>query len=153
MKLSISLLFSILSLVSVDAQKTYVWDYYKVQITVPDDFRVKVNDHHNFEMKGDGMELAMHIFEENVSIDDLDDATITGANAMKLAEIDEATKVSVNELQGYYVEGFKEGYRVMFAGLGDPNSHTNFFLVITFSDDDQEAEKAALAIINSLDIL
>ncbi len=153
MKISIALLCSILSLVSVNAQKTYVWDYYKVQITVPDDFRVKVNDNHNFEMKGDGMELAMHIFEENVSIDDLDDATITGANAMKLGEVDEATKVSVNELQGYYVEGFKDGYRVMFAGLGDPNSHTNFFLVITFSDDDQEAEKAALAIINSLDIL
>jgi hypothetical protein len=153
MKISLSLLFSVLTFLSVSAQKTYVWDYYKVQMTVPDDFRVKVNDNHNFEMKGDGMELAMHIFEENVSIDDLDDATITGANAMKLGEIDEATRVSVNELQGYYVEGFKDGYRVMFAGLGDPKSHTNFFLAITFSDDDQEAEKAALAIINSLDIL
>lgn len=135
------------------AQKDFVWDYYKIQLTVPSDFRVKVNDDHNFEMKGDGMELAMHIFEENVAIADLDDATIAGATAMELSEIDEATKVTVNELEGYYVEGFKSGFRIVFAGLGDPKSHTNFFIVITFDDDDKEAEAAALGIINSLDVL
>ncbi len=138
---------------NLNAQKTYTWDYYKIQITVPDDFRVKTNDNHNFEMKGDGMELAMHIFEENVPIDDLDDATIAGAKAIEMTEIDAATKVTANELRGYYVEGFKAGYRVMFAGLGDPNSHTNFFLVITFADDDKEAEKAAIRILDSLDVL
>ncbi|MEP7195869.1 MAG: hypothetical protein ABI851_05075 [Saprospiraceae bacterium] len=135
------------------AQKNYVWEHYKIQLTVPSDFRVKVNDDHNFEMKGDGMDLAMHIFEQNVAIDDLDDATIAGANAMELAEVDEETKVTVNELEGYYVEGFKSGYRIVFAGLGDPKSHTNFFIVITFDDDDKEAEAAALEIINSLDVL
>ncbi len=153
MKITIVLLFTAFTLSNVSAQKTYVWEHYKVQITVPDDFRVKVNDNHNFEMKGDGMELAMHIFEENVAIDDLDDATIAGANAMELAEIDEATKVTANELQGYYVEGFKAGYRVIFAGLGDPNTHTNFFLVITFDDDDKEADKTAKDILDSLDVL
>lgn len=104
-------------------------------------------------MKGDGMDLSMHIFEENVAIDDLDDATIEGAKVFEMTEIDEATKVTVNELAGYYVEGFKSGFRVIFAGLGDPNTHTNFFLVITFDDDDKEAEKTALEIIESLDIL
>ncbi|MBK9727369.1 MAG: hypothetical protein IPO86_04530 [Saprospiraceae bacterium] len=148
-----SLLFNVFLITNANAQKTYVWEYYKVQITVPDDFRVKTNDDHNFDMKGDGMDLSMHIFEENVAIDDLDDATIEGAKVFEMTEIDEATKVTVNELAGYYVEGFKSGFRVIFAGLGDPNTHTNFFLVITFDDDDKEAEKTALEIIESLDIL
>jgi len=153
MKISIVLLFLAFTLSNVSAQKTYVWEHYKIQITVPDNFRVKVNDDHNFEMKGDEMDLVMHIFEENVAIDDLDDATITGAKAIELTEVDEATKVTANELEGYYVEGFKDGFRVIFAGLGDPNSHTNFFLAITFSDDDKAAEKIAKDILDSLDVL
>ncbi|MFN8357633.1 MAG: hypothetical protein U0Y10_24455 [Spirosomataceae bacterium] len=154
MKKTVSLL-ALLAFVSLSAfaQKTYVWDYYHIQITVPRDFRVKVNTNHDFEMKGDGMELAMHIFEQNVSIDDLDDATIEGAKALKLTEVDEATAVKVNELEGFYVEGFKDGNRIVFAGLGDPKSHTNFFIVITFDDDDKEAEKEAINIIKSLDVL
>jgi hypothetical protein len=152
-KLTFSFLFFILLISPAFNQKTFVWDYYKVQLTVPDDFRVKLNDDHNFEMKGEGMDLSMHIFEENVSIDELNEATLEGAKAIELTEVDEATKVQANELQGFYVEGFKEGFRVMFAGLGNPNSHTNFFLVITFDDDDKEAEKAALKILDSLDIL
>jgi hypothetical protein len=151
-------LFSFLTLsmflsLSSMAQKTYTWDYYKIQITVPDDFRVKKNTNEEFEMKGDGMELMMNIFESNVAIDDIDDATITAAKDMKLQEIDEATRVKVNELEGYYVEGFKDGMRVVFAGLGDPKSHTNFFIVIIFDDDDKQAEKDALTIIKSLDLL
>lgn len=148
-----SILFILFFITNINAQKTYVWDYYKVQLTVPNDFRVKKNDDHNFEMKGVGMDLAMNIFEENVAIDDLDDATIAGATAIEMTEIDEATKVTVNGLEGYYVEGYKDGFRIIFAGLGDPKSHTNFFLAITFDDNDKEAEKAAIDIMNSLDKL
>lgn len=142
-----------LSLSMVSAQQTYVWEHYKIQITVPDDFKVVTNTDEEFEMKGDGMELFMAIFEENVSIDDLNKATLNGALAMQLGELDEATPVTANGLEGYYVEGYKEGQRVMFAGLGDPKSHTNFFLVITFLDDDPEANKAAIDILGSLDVL
>lgn len=149
----LSLALTVLIAFSAFAQKTYTWDYYHIKITVPRDFRVHVNTNHDFEMKGDGMELAMHIFEENVAIEDLDEATIAGAKAMKLAEIDEATAVKVNELEGFFVEGFKDGNRIVFAGLGDPKSHTNFFLVIVFDDDDKEAEKEAVNIIKSLDVI
>ena len=148
-----ALLIIILSSSSLISQKTYVWDYYKIQITVPDDFRVKVNNSNDFEMKGDGMDLTMNIFEEDVTIDDLDEVTKIGAKAIEMTEVDEATRVAVNELEGYYVEGFKSGFRIIFAGLGDPKTHTNFFLAITFDDDDKEAEKAAMEIINSLDVL
>ena len=129
------------------ADKTYVWEHYKLQITVPDDFKVSKNTDNDFEMKGDGMELMMHIFEQNIAVDDMDEAVIAGANAMKLQEIDAEHTIEGDGLDGYYVEGLKDGHRVMFAGMIDPKSHTNFFLIIIFDDKDKQAETDALEII------
>lgn len=152
-KTLITLAFLTSILVSSFAQKTYVWKSYNIQVTVPDDFREKKNTNKEFDMKGDGMELSILIHEENVAIDDLDDAAIAGAKAMNLQEIDAAHRVSINEFEGFYVEGFKDGHRIMFACLGNPSSHTNFFIIVTFDDNDKVAEKDALGIINSLDVL
>lgn len=135
------------------AQKTYVWKSFNIKVTVPNDFRVKKNTAQEFEMKGQGMDLSILIHEEDVAIEDLDEAAIAGANAMDLQEVDAAQHVNINEFEGFYVEGFKEGHRIMFACLGNPKSHTNFFIVITFDDDDKVAEKDALGILNSLDII
>ena len=75
----LSLTLTVLIAFSALAQKTYTWDYYHIKLTVPSDFRVKTNTNHDFEMKGDGMALTMHIFEENVAIEDLDDVRVTDA--------------------------------------------------------------------------
>ncbi|GGD55172.1 hypothetical protein GCM10011514_19210 [Emticicia aquatilis] len=146
------IIFAILCSFSAFAQKNYVWKQFNIQITVPDDFRIKKNTAKEFEMKGEGMELSMLIHEENVAIEDLDDAAIAGAKAMKLQELDAAHQVKINEFEGFYVEGFKDGNRIMFACLGNPNSHTNFFIAIIFDDEDKTAEKDALEILNSLDV-
>lgn len=146
-------ILAILSTLGASAQKNYVWKQFNIQITVPDDFRVKKNTAKEFEMKGEGMELSMLIHEENVAIEDLDDAAIAGAKAMKLQELDAAHQVKINEFEGFYVEGFKDGNRIMFACLGNPNSHTNFFIAIIFDDEDKTAEEDALEILNSLDVL
>lgn len=146
-------LLLVLVAVSGFSQKNYVWKQYNIQITVPNDFKVVKNTSKEFEMKGEGMELSMLIHEENVAIEDLDDAAIEGAKAMKLQEIDEAHQVKVNEFLGFYVEGFKDGNRIMFACLGNPKSHTNFFIAIMFDDEDKVAEEDALEILNSLDVL
>ena len=132
------------------ADKTYVWEKYKLQITVPDDFKILKNDDHDFEMKGDGMELTMHIFEKNIAVEDMDDAVIEGAKAMKLEEIDAEEAIEGDGLDGYYVEGLKDGHRVMFAGMIDPKSRTNFFLVIIFADRDKQAEADAEEILASV---
>lgn len=134
----------------VSAQKVFEWKDYKLQITVPDDFRIRKNTSEAFEMKGEGMELIMNIIEEDITLEDLEEATIAGAEEMELDEVDEATEVSSNGLQGYYVEGYKDGSRIMFAGMLDPKSHTNFFIAIVFADDDEQAEKDALEILNSI---
>ena len=142
-----SVLLITLSSFGFIADKTYVWEHYKLQITVPDDFKVSKNTDNDFEMKGDGMELMMHIFEQNIAVDDMDEAVIAGANAMKLQEIDAEHTIEGDGLDGYYVEGLKDGHRVMFAGMIDPKSHTNFFLIIIFDDKDKQAETDALEII------
>ena len=147
---AIALFLSGTAFTCISLSQTYVWDDYKIQITVPDDFKVVRNNSENFEMKGDGMELFMDVFEKDITKEDMDDATIAGAKTMKLTAIDAAHELSTNGLEGYYVEGEKDGDRVMFAGLIDPNSHTNFFTAITFDDEDKTAEADALRIMMSL---
>ena len=96
------------------------------------------------------MELSMYVFEKRISKDDMDDAVIKAATEMELTEIDTQYEIEGDGLDGYYVEGFKDGKRVMFAGMIDPKSRTNFFMVITFNDRDKKAEADAEAIVQSV---
>ncbi len=130
--------------------QTFIWDHYKIQVTVPDDFTVIKNTDEEFEMNGDGMELTMELFEQNITLDELDEAVKKGADAIKLEALDDEHELDMNGLEGYYVEGMLKGNRVMFAGLMDPQSHTNFFLALTFDDTDKSAEADALRILSSI---
>jgi hypothetical protein len=150
MKIKLLSVLMLVSLMSFVFDKIYVWEKYKIQITVPDDFKVTKNTSEEFEMEGDGMELAISIFEQNISLDDLEEATVAGAEAIKMTEIDQAHATKINQLEGFYVEGFLEGDRVMFAGLLDPRTKTNLFVAITFADDDENAEEEAFKVLNSL---
>ncbi len=150
MKIKLFGLLVFVTLCSFSLDNIYVWEKYKIQITVPDDFKVTKNTNENFEMLGDGMELSISIFEGSISIDDLEEATIAGAKSIKMTEIDQAHETKINQLEGYFVEGFLDGDRVMFAGLLDPRTKTNIFVAITFADDDNNAEDEAFKILNSL---
>ncbi|TAE34009.1 MAG: hypothetical protein EAZ91_01485 [Cytophagales bacterium] len=130
--------------------QTFTWEYYKVQLTVPDDFKVTQNTDEEFEMAGDGMTLLMELFEQNITIDELDEAVKTGAKTLKLEAVDDQHELDVNGLQGYYVEGIVKGNRVMFVGMMDPNSNTNFFISLVFDDEDKTAEADALRILSSV---
>ncbi|MCP9755418.1 hypothetical protein EGI26_09660 [Lacihabitans sp. CCS-44] len=150
MKTKLLILLFAFAFSSFTVDNIYVWDKYKLQITVPDDFEVVKNTDEEFEMSGDGMELAISIFAEKITLADLEEATVAGAEAMKLTEIDQAHATKINQLEGFYVEGFLDGHRVMFAGLMDPRTKTTLFVAITFADDDENAETEAFKIINSL---
>jgi len=86
---------------------------------------------------------------KKITLEELAEATVAGAEAMKLTEIDQAHETKINQLDGFYVEGFLEDHRVMFAGLMDQRTKTTLFVVITFADDDENAEAEAFKIINS----
>ena len=150
MKIKLFGLLIFTTLCSFNLDNIYVWEKYKIQITVPDDFKVTKNTNEDFEMVGDGMELSIGIFEGSISLDDLEEATIAGAKAIKMTEIDQAHETKINQLEGFFVEGFLDEDRVMFAGLLDPRTKTNMFVAITFADDDKNAEEEAFKILNSL---
>lgn len=157
MKTSLKTLFVLSLIVSMSAftaivDKTYYWEQYNIEITVPDDFKAVKNTANEFELEGDGMEMYMYIWnQKKVTIDDMDEATIAAAKELKLQEIDEEEAFKNGDFEGYYVEGFKDGDRVMLAGVIDIKSRTNFFIVLTFDDKDAEAEKEALKILESID--
>lgn len=157
MKTSLKTLFVLSLIVSMSAftaivDKTYYWEQYNIEITVPNDFKPVKNTANEFELEGDGMEMYMYIWnQKKVTIDDMDEATIAAAKELKLQEIDEEEAFKNGDFEGYYVEGFKDGDRVMLAGVIDIKSRTNFFIVLTFDDKDAEAEKEALKILESID--
>ncbi|MDZ7896711.1 MAG: hypothetical protein U5N85_01595 [Arcicella sp.] len=148
----LSLIICLLTIVSIaaSAQQEFAWDHYKVSMTLHNDFKVTKNTDEEFRAKGDGMEVYMDVWEENIAIDDMDEAVAAYALKLKMTQIDAAHKVNVNGLDGFYVEGFKDGDRVMLAGLIVPNSHTNLIVEINFDDKDTTAEKDALEILNSI---
>lgn len=132
--------------------KTYYWEQYNIEITVPRDFKIVKNTSNEFEMEGDGMELYMYIWnQKKLTVDEMDEATVELAKELKLQEVDEEESFKNGDFAGYYVEGFKDGDRVMLAGVVDLQSRTNFFIVITFDDKDAEAEKEALKILENID--
>lgn len=131
-------------------EQTYTWEYYGLEITVPDDFKVVKNTNEEFEMNGDGMGLYMYIFEGDITVEEMDVAVIEAATEMNMQEVDAAQVITGDGLDGFYVEGYKDGVRVMLAGMIDPKSQTNFMMLITFGDDDDVADSDAIDIINSV---
>ncbi len=151
MLLPLAVISSFFAFTSV-VDKTYYWEQYNIEITVPRDFKIVKNTSNEFEMKGDGMELFMYIWnQKKLAVEDMDEATVELAKELKLQEVDEEEAFKNGDFAGYYVEGFKDGDRVMLAGVVDLKSRTNFFIVITFDDKDEEAEKEALKILENID--
>lgn len=151
MLLPLAVISSFFAFTSV-VDKTYYWEQYNIEITVPRDFKIVKNTSNEFEMKGDGMELFIYIWnQKKLAVEDMDEATVELAKELKLQEVDEEEAFKNGDFAGYYVEGFKDGDRVMLAGVVDLKSRTNFFIVITFDDKDEEAEKEALKILENID--
>ena len=95
MRASLKTLLVFALIVSISAfttaiDKTYYWEQYNIEITVPRDFKILKNTSNEFELEGDGMEMYMYIWnQKKITIDDMDEATVTAAKELKLQEIDE----------------------------------------------------------------
>ncbi len=132
-------------------QHNYVWDEYGVSFSLADDFRETVNNIEEFSASGDGMEMSIIPFKDET----IDDSDITGytmsvAASMNLGRIDDISKIDINGFKGGYAEGEKDGVKLFVMGLIDPDSDTNFFVIITFLDDDQNAIDEAVNICKSI---
>lgn len=147
------LVFLCVAAVSAQAQEywDYEWSKYNLSFTLANDFKEVTNTADEFIAVGDGMEFGIFPFSD-ASLDhsDITSYTISIAKAVELQELDDVDVLDMNGLEGAYVEGYKNGDRVVLLGFIDPTSETNFFATITFGDDDAVAEAEAVRMITSI---
>jgi len=146
------IVFSMVSLMqTLSAQQNYTWSEYGLSFSLADDFKEEVNNAEEFSAAGDGMNMAIIPFKDA----DFDDADITAftlaiAASMDLGRIDDVNVIDINGFQGGYAEGEKDGAKIFIMGLIDPDSETNFFVLITFMDQDANATQEAINICQSI---
>lgn len=136
---------------AVQAQKNWEWAQHNIVFTLADDFVPTTNNGDEFIAKGDGMEFSIFPFsDETIDQSDITKYTLEIAKSVELEELDDVDVLEMNGLKGAYVEGYKNGSRVVLLGFIDEATDTNFFSVITFGDDDAEAENEAVRMISSI---
>ncbi len=152
MKTSLILFFSAFLLVgSINAQQNYTWEEYGISFSLADDFHETANNIEEFSAVGDGMNMSIIPFKDG----SIDDSDITGytmaiAASLNLERIDDVNVINVNGFKGGYAEGASEGAKIFVMGLIDPDSETNFFVIITFLDNDGNAIDEAINICKSI---
>lgn len=149
----ILVLVSSLTLSSLNAQQDwdFEWTQHNIIFTLAEDFKVITNTADEFTAKGDGMDFGIFPFNDN-SVDQTDmiSYTLAIAKSLNMEQLDDVDVIEMNGLKGSYVEGYKDGQRIVTLGFIDPESATNFFAVITFADNDEVAENEAVRMITSL---
>ena len=144
------LLFSICCLLggtTLQAQQEYVWDAYGIGFTLADDFVEVTNDEDEFSADGDGMSFSIVPFSnDEINDDDITAFTISIFDEMDITRTDDISKINLNGFIGGYAEGATDDTRLFVMGLIDPDSDTNFFVIITFFDDDENAVEEAIRI-------
>jgi uncharacterized protein YifE (UPF0438 family) len=150
--LSLALLFLLAVCTTTFAQQEFVWEKYKMGITLPNDFKVITNTNDEFECDGDGMHLYIYIFEdEKVDFKMMVKETRNIAKKLKFDITDEVNDFKDDDgFEGRYVLGMKDGRQVMLCGMLNTKSAANFWVVIEFEDGDHTAEKDGLKILHSI---
>lgn len=132
------------------AQQYYKWEEYGITFSLADDFKEVVNNIDEFSAVGDGMEMSIIPFaDETIDDNDITAYTIAIAASLELDIIDDINVININGFKGGYAEGVSQGEKIFLMGLIDPNSDTNFFVIITFLDQDQNAIDEAIEICRS----
>jgi hypothetical protein len=136
---------------TISAQQNYTWSEYGLSFSLADDFVEEVNNAEEFSAAGDGMNMAIIPFKDG-DFDDSDIAafTIAIAASLDLGRVDDVNVIDINGFQGGYAEGEKDGAKIFLMGLIDPDSDTNFFVIITFLDQDENATQEAINICQSI---
>ncbi|MBK6352389.1 MAG: hypothetical protein IPO72_05950 [Saprospiraceae bacterium] len=156
MKLILNLLLFICSTFAVstlNAQQDwdFEWTQHNIVFTLAEDFKVVSNSADEFTAKGDGMDFGIFPFDDHtVDQTDMISYTLAIAKSLSMEQLDDVDVIEMNGLKGSYVEGYKDGQRIITLGFIDPESGTNFFAFITFADNDKVAEDEAVRMITSL---
>jgi len=133
------------------AQQSYTWEDYGISFTLADDFQETVSNGEEFSASGDGMEMTIIPFtDETIDDTDIIGYTMSVAASLNLGRIDDVSTINFNGFKGGYAEGALDGAKIFIMGVIDPNSDTNFFVIITFLDGDNNAIDEAVNICKSI---
>lgn len=138
---------------AVQAQQDwdYEWEQHHISFTLAEDFKTVTNTADEYTAKGDGIEFTIFPFaDETIDATDIIAYTTAVGKLLKLEQLDDADVLKLNGLDGAYIEGYKEGDRIILVGFIDPLSATNFFALITFGDNDAVAEDEAVRMLKSI---
>ena len=128
------------------AQVDMVWETHRVGFKVPRGSVVDTNNDEEFSAGNDNVYMTIApIQDENISTDDLADVVDAMVSEMDYDLITDGSAVEVNNFNGYYVRGSKDGSNAVVMALLDPSSATNLIVVVIYSGD---FEKAALTTVN-----
>ncbi len=145
------ILLTLGTLSQASAQKIFKWNNQKIEVTLPNDFKVVKNTSTDFNCDGDGMSLKMNVFVDGtISADDMKKATMKKARELKFEAKDEMYDVDDDEFTGKYILGYRDGKQYILAGMISKESHTNLWVVISFNDGDEVAMDDGIKILNSI---
>ncbi|HAQ38040.1 MAG TPA: hypothetical protein PLU49_10405 [Saprospiraceae bacterium] len=136
------------------SQQQYEWHTYGISFSLADDFVETVNNIDEFSAVGDGMELSIVPFKnDEIDATDIASFTLEIAASLDFERIDDISLIEFNNFEGAYAEGVSDGVKVFIMGLIDPDSDTNFFIIISFLDEDENAIEEAINICTSIERL
>ncbi|MCB0522467.1 MAG: hypothetical protein H6577_18220 [Lewinellaceae bacterium] len=129
------------------AQTQMHWDTHGVGFSVPNDFKIDINNGDEFTAGNDHLLLSiMPIQDETVTEDNLADAVVEMATAMDYDVVNEADAIDIDDFTGYYVKGSLDEAHVVVMALLDKKSSTNLLVVIAY---DNGYENAAVKVARS----
>jgi hypothetical protein len=142
-------LFLLLSVLSFPLFSQYVemeWEAHQIGFKVPYDFKILNNNYEEFSAENENLFLTIIPFQdENVDNGDIAEALLTAANDFDYDIVSEVGELELTNLEGYYVNGTKDGVNAVFMFLLDPDTSTNLAVTIVYSDDyfDEAVEVAS----------
>lgn len=128
--------FILIGTLSSFAQNEFTWDAHGVGFKTGARMEVTVNKEDEFEAKNDNIQLNIFPWQdEKVNVDDLADATIDMAKKLNYDNIDVADALEIDDFQGYFVHGTKDGVHALILLLLDKKSSTNLIVTIVYQPD------------------
>ncbi len=129
------LVASFLLLGNAFAQEDYTWDHHGIGFSAPSNFVTETNNSSEFSADNGSVFLYLLPWQDaSINDDNLADATIEVALEMEYDQLTDADELSIQDFEGYYVEGEKDGMNAFVACLLDTESPTNVIVVILYSD-------------------
>jgi hypothetical protein len=132
------------------AQTNWQWKQHNLKFSLPEGFKVKVNDANQFQAKGVGVEFDIFVWQDHdVTANDMKNTLITLADTY-IDHVGHYDEHDIDGFEGAYVIGDYKGKKTIFFGFIDKKGGTNFFAEVIFDNDDHEALNEAFHIVDSI---